>query len=66
MPKQHEIQINLPGLLKMLGSNIYAEPEMAVREMIQNAHDACILRGIEDSYFTFPQINVNFDILKKH
>jgi hypothetical protein len=25
-----EIQSNLPGLLKMLGGNIYAEPDVAV------------------------------------
>lgn len=36
---QHTIQINLPGLLRMLGENIYAEPDVAIREMIQNAHD---------------------------
>ncbi|MCP4107959.1 MAG: hypothetical protein GY749_20840 [Desulfobacteraceae bacterium] len=36
---KHQIKINLPGLLKMSGTNIYAEPDVAVREMIQNAHD---------------------------
>ena len=46
--EQHEIKINLPGLLKMLGYNIYAEPEASVREMIQNAHDTFIIRQTKD------------------
>lgn len=58
---QHEIKINLPGLLKMLGGNIYAEPDVAVREMIQNAHDTCIIRQTKDKSFTDPRIEVSFD-----
>ena len=57
---QHEIKINLPGLLKMLGGNIYAEPDVAVREMIQNAHDTCIIRQTKDKTFD-PRIAVSFD-----
>ena len=59
--KQHEIKINLPGLLKMLGSNIYAEPDVAVREMIQNAHDTCIIRTTKDDGFEKPEIHLAFD-----
>ena len=58
---QHEIKINLPGLLKMLGSNIYAEPDVAVREMIQNCHDTCIIRQTQDEGFHDPRIDVSFD-----
>ncbi len=61
MPQQHQIQINLPGLLRMLGENIYAEPDVAIREMIQNAHDACIIRGTEDRSYQNPLIHVSFD-----
>lgn len=61
MPQQHQIQINLPGLLRMLGENIYAEPDVAIREMIQNAHDTCIIRGTQDDSFKNPQIYVTFD-----
>ncbi len=61
MPQQHEIKINLPGLLKMLGSNIYSEPDVAVREMIQNAHDTCIIRQSREPGFTIPEIRVDFD-----
>ncbi len=45
---QHEIKINLPGLLRMLGENIYASPDVAVREMIQNAHDTSIIRRTKE------------------
>lgn len=61
MAKQHEIQINLPGLLKMLGSNIYSEPDVAVRELIQNAHDTCIIRQSEDKKYKDPGIHISFD-----
>ncbi|MCX7112151.1 MAG: ATP-binding protein [Proteobacteria bacterium] len=61
MSEQHQIQINLPGLLRMLGENIYAEPDVAIREMIQNAHDSCIIRGTEDRSYQNPQIHVSFD-----
>jgi len=61
MPQQHQIQINLPGLLRMLGENIYAEPDVAIREMIQNAHDTCIIRRTQDGSFKNPQIHVTFD-----
>ena len=58
---QHEIKINLPGLLRMLGRNIYAVPDVAVREMIQNAHDTSIIRKAEDPTFTDPEIRISFD-----
>ena len=61
MPQQHQIQINLPGLLRMLGENIYAEPDVAIREMIQNAHDSCIIRGTEDRSYQNPHIHISFD-----
>lgn len=59
--ERREIKINLPGLLRMLGENIYAEPEVAVREMIQNAHDTSIIRTTVDQSFTDPSIQVTFD-----
>ena len=58
---QHTIEINLPGLLRMLGENIYAEPDIAVREMIQNAHDTSIIRTTVDKSFKSPSIAVTFN-----
>jgi molecular chaperone HtpG len=60
LTQQHEIKINLPGLLKVLGSNIYAEPDVAVRELIQNAHDTCILRHQQEPGMD-PRIDMTFD-----
>ena len=56
-----QIKINLPGLLRMLGENIYAEPDVAVREMIQNAHDTSIIRSTRDKSLANPTIEVAFD-----
>ncbi|MFC1712639.1 ATP-binding protein [Candidatus Poribacteria bacterium] len=61
MSQPFEIKINLPGLLKMLGANIYAEPDVAVREMIQNAHDTCIIRKTQDKGFTAPRIDISYN-----
>ncbi|MCP4696790.1 MAG: hypothetical protein GY862_08065 [Gammaproteobacteria bacterium] len=61
MPQEHEIQINLPGLLRMLGENIYAEADVAVREMIQNAHDTCIIRSTRDKSFKNSRIDITFE-----
>jgi molecular chaperone HtpG len=61
MKQQRQIQINLPGLLRMLGENIYAEPDVAIREMIQNAHDTCIIRSTQDGSFKNPQIHIGFN-----
>jgi len=61
MSQQHQIKINLPGLLRMLGENIYAEPDVAIREMIQNAHDTCIIRGTRDSNHPDSRIDLSFD-----
>jgi molecular chaperone HtpG len=63
--EQHEIKINLPGLLRMLGYNIYADPEASVREMIQNAHDTCIIRKTKDKGFTDPRIHISYDKAQK-
>ncbi len=57
---RREIKINLPGLLRILGENIYAEPDVAVREMIQNAHDTSIIRTTLDRSFTRPSVEVTF------
>ncbi len=41
---QHTIQIELEGLIKLLAQNLYANPDVFLREMVQNAHDAIIKR----------------------
>lgn len=65
MSQPYEIKINIPGLLKLLGANIYAEPDVAVREMIQNAHDTCIIREAKDEGFTNPRIDISYNKAQK-
>lgn len=62
---QYHIKINLPNLLKILGEQIYAEPEAAIREMIQNAHDTCILRKKNDRGFFDPRIHIIYDLTQR-
>lgn len=40
-------QVDLPGLMQVLGKNLYSTPTVAIRELVQNAHDSCIRRRIE-------------------
>jgi molecular chaperone HtpG len=45
---KREFQIHLPGLLKVLAENLYSTPKVAIRELLQNAHDSCIRRQVEE------------------
>jgi molecular chaperone HtpG len=40
-------QVDLQGLMEVLGRNLYSTPTVAIRELVQNAHDSCIRRRIE-------------------
>ncbi len=42
------VEIHLPGLLRLLGEHLYSGPRVALRELIQNAHDSCVRRREED------------------
>ena len=47
---QSEIQntaVNLDGLLEVLGKNLYSDANVAIRELIQNAADACQRHRLE-------------------
>lgn len=39
-------QVDLAGLMKVLGHHLYSTPEVAVRELVQNAHDSCTRRRL--------------------
>lgn len=54
-------QINLSGLLEVLGKNLYSTPVVVVRELVQNAHDACVRRKVEGSWQGEPEIRVIAD-----
>lgn len=40
MSQQHTFQIQLEGLITLLAQNLYADPDVFLREMLQNAHDS--------------------------
>ena len=44
---RHEVRIHMPGILKILGEALYSRPEVALRELIQNAHDSIVRRQVE-------------------
>lgn len=56
---KRQFQIFLPGLLKVLAESLYSTNQVAVRELIQNAHDSCIRRQMErhESDY-YPRIHV--------
>jgi len=43
----HNTSVNLDGLLEVLGKNLYSTASVAIRELIQNAHDACERHRLE-------------------
>lgn len=45
--ERHETSVDLGGLLTVLGKHLYSTPIVAVRELIQNAHDSVTRRRIE-------------------
>lgn len=57
----HNTDVNLDGLLEVLGKNLYSSPSVAIREIVQNAHDACIRRKIETHDVPDLKINITVD-----
>ena len=45
---QHETPVNLPGLMQVLSKHLYSTPMVAIRELVQNAHDAIVRRRLEE------------------
>jgi molecular chaperone HtpG len=43
----HDTSVCMDGLLEVLGKNLYSTPSVAIRELVQNAHDACIRLKLE-------------------
>lgn len=61
-PNKHEFQIYLPGLLKVLAESLYSTKKVAIRELIQNAHDSCVRRRVETKQATYkPRIDITID-----
>jgi len=57
-----EMQIEMDGLIQILAENLYADPNIFIREMIQNAHDAIIKRELQTKKHSFnAAINVHIE-----
>jgi molecular chaperone HtpG len=51
-------KVDLTGLMRVLGEALYSTPHVAIRELIQNAHDSCSRRRIESPDGFEPAITV--------
>lgn len=54
-------QVDLFGLMTVLGEHLYSTPFVALRELVQNAHDSCVRRRLEDPAASAPEIRVVCD-----
>jgi molecular chaperone HtpG len=55
--------VDLSGLMTVLGQHLYSTPMVALRELVQNAHDSIVRRQIEDPRpFDGPCIRVEGDM----
>jgi molecular chaperone HtpG len=59
---KQRFNLHLPGLLKVLAEHLYSTKKVGVRELIQNAHDSCVRRKIEegDPHYR-PRIELSID-----
>ncbi len=42
-----KVQVDFDGLMEVVSRNLYSTPLVAVRELVQNAHDSCVRRRLE-------------------
>lgn len=64
--KDYSIKLNESAVVKLLmGENLYPNPKVAVRELLQNSIDACFVRqGKEHTYI--PHVEVSFEADDEH
>jgi molecular chaperone HtpG len=60
-PSLKQTKVDLGGLMKVLGEHLYSSPNVAIRELVQNAHDSCVRRRLESSVEFEPRIVVGTD-----
>ncbi len=61
----HSTHVNLKGLLDVLGENLYSTPVVCIRELIQNAHDACVRRRSEAGWTGQAEVRITIDEQQK-
>lgn len=63
---RQQFQIHLPGLLKVLAENLYSNKKVAIRELLQNAHDSCVRRLVESEPERFKsRVEVTLDATRR-
>ena len=62
MDELRATQVDLRGILAVLGANLYSTPLVAVRELVQNAHDSITRRHLEDEEFSGGSIRIHSDL----
>jgi molecular chaperone HtpG len=60
-PSLKQTKVDLGGLMKVLGEHLYSSPNVAIRELVQNAHDSCVRRRVESALPFEPRIEVTTD-----
>ncbi|HEY0687309.1 MAG TPA: ATP-binding protein [Steroidobacter sp.] len=51
-------KVDFAGLMRVLGEALYSTPQVAIRELVQNAHDSCTRRSLEAPDSFEPAIEV--------
>jgi len=57
----HNVDVDVTGLVEIMGEHLYSSPTVALRELIQNAHDAIRRRQIESPNAFSPVIRMRTD-----
>ena len=57
-PQLHKTEVDLDGLMRVLGQHLYSTPNVVVRELVQNAHDSCVRRAHEQDAAPQPAISI--------
>ncbi|MCA9654183.1 MAG: ATP-binding protein [Myxococcales bacterium] len=60
-PLLKQTRVDLGGLMKVLGEHLYSSPNVAIRELVQNAHDSCVRRRLESPEPFEPRIEIRSD-----
>jgi molecular chaperone HtpG len=61
MSELRQVGVEVESLVKLLGDNLYSSPEVFLRELVQNAHDAITRRQIEANFGGHGEIVVSVE-----
>ncbi|MCB9640967.1 MAG: ATP-binding protein [Myxococcales bacterium] len=55
-------KVDMDGLMEVLSANLYSTPFVALRELVQNAHDSCFRRKIEDEACDISALRIDISV----